>query len=138
MHSYSRWWALIGFSLSTIVRNVLSYTISEGTPLTPDDVEALKKLLKERDSSPALEGINSEVLTTGSSGKVHTTLEKVQRSLRQRGLDDFADNLKEKLNESELVKILSYQYTTTSYISIIIRIHPCIVYIQICMYLCKV
>ena len=87
--------------------------ISEGsTPLTQDDVEALKKLLKERDSSLALEGINSEVLTTDSSGKVRTTLEKVQRSLRRRGLDDFADNLKEKLDESELIKILSYQCRT--------------------------
>ena len=70
-------------------------------------MEALKKLLKERDSSLALEGISSEVLTTDSSGKVHATLEKVQQSLRQRGLDDLADNLKEKLDEGELIKILN-------------------------------
>ena len=70
-------------------------------------MEALKKLLKEKDSSLALEGISSEVLTTDSSGKVSTTLEKVQQSLRQRGLDDFADNLKEMLKESELIKILT-------------------------------
>ena len=75
-------------------------------------MEALNKLLKERDSSLALEGISSEVLTTDSSGEVRTTLEKVQQSLRQRGLDDFADNLKEKLDEGELVKILSYQCRT--------------------------
>ena len=86
------------------------YTFSpEGTPLTQDDVEALKKLLKERDGSLALEGINSEVLTTDSSGEVSTTLEKVQQSLRQRGLYDFAGNLKEMLKEGELVKILSYR-----------------------------
>ena len=66
-------------------------------------MEALKKLLKERDSSLALEGISREVLTTDSSGKVRTTLENVQQSLRQRGLDDFADNLKEMLDESELI-----------------------------------
>ena len=81
-------------------------------------MEALKKLLKERDSSLALEGISSEVLTTDSSGKVRTTLEKVQQSLRQRGLDDFADNLKEMLEESELIEILSHQYMTISYIRI--------------------
>ena len=81
-------------------------------------MEALKKLLKERDSSLALEGISSEVLTTDSSGKVRTTLEKVQQSLRQRGLYDFANNLKEKLDESELIKILSYQCMITSDISI--------------------
>ena len=71
-------------------------------------MEALKKLLKERDSSLALEGISSEVLTTDSSGEVSTTLEKVQQSLRQRGLDDFADNLKEMLEESELVKVVGF------------------------------
>ena len=86
-------------------------------------MEALKKLLKERDSSLALEGISSEVLTTDSSGKGRTTLEKVQRSLRQRGLDDVADNLKEKLDESELVKILSYQCMTTSYSTILLHVH---------------
>ena len=80
-------------------------------------MEALKKLLIERHSSLALEGISSEVLTTDSSGKVSTTLEKVQQSLRQRGLDDFADNLKEMLDESELpvydnlIHICIYLYT---------------------------
>ena len=88
---------------------------SAGTPLTQNDVEALKKLLKERDSSLALEGISSEVLTTDSSGKVCATLEKVQRSLRQRGLDDFADNIKEMLEESELVKVVGFQSTCTLY-----------------------
>ena len=85
-------------------------------------MEALKKLLKERDSSLALEGISSELLTTDRSGKVHATLEKVQQSLRQRGLDDFADNLKEKLEESEFIKILSYQCRTTSYIQVYMHI----------------
>ena len=80
-------------------------------------MEALKKLLKGRDSSLVLEGINSEVLTTDSSGKVRTTLENVQQSLRQRGLYDFADNLKEKLDESELIKVVSFQSMITSYVS---------------------
>ena len=98
----------LDFSLPTRVYNSLYTIYSEDAPLTQDDdVEALKMLLKERDSSLALEGI--------SSGKVSTTLEKVQQSLRQRGLDDFADNLKEKLKESELIKILSYQCMTTAY-----------------------
>ena len=64
-------------------------------------MEALKKLLKERDSSLALEGISSEVLTTDSDAKGRTTLDQVKLFLRQRGLDDFADNLKEKLDESK-------------------------------------
>ena len=89
---------------------------SEGTPLTQDDVEALKKLLKGRDSSLALEGISSEVLTTDSSGKVRATLEKVQQTLRQRGLDDFADNLKEKLEESELVKFSKLGYSREAHV----------------------
>ena len=80
-------------------------------------MEALKKLLKERDSSLALEGISSEVLTTDSSGEVSTTLEKVQQSLRQRGLDDFADKLKEMLDESELVKVVGFQSMITSYVN---------------------
>ena len=102
---------------------------SEGNLLTQDDVEALKKLLKERDSSLPLEGISCDVLTTDSSGKVSTTLEEVQQSLRQRGLDDFADNLKEKLEESELIKILSYQCRTIYDISIYL-------FIQVCLHTC--
>lgn len=47
------------------------FSLSEGIPLTEDDVKALEKLLNKRDSSLELEGIRSEVLTTDSSGKVN-------------------------------------------------------------------
>ena len=75
----------------------------KGTPLTQADMEAIDKLLKDNGSNLTFEDlvVGIEVLDSDGSRDVSATLETVQQSLRQKGFNDLANNLRKKLNESE-------------------------------------
>ncbi len=72
--------------------NKAATQLSEDTPLTQDEIDALQKLIEGT-------GVNiDDIIATGQG----ITLEKAQQLLAQKGYIEDVENLKTRLQESKL------------------------------------